>query len=351
MTQHLTARHDPELQARIVRRVPMRYQQEADSVVDRPPYVRAASGLTWFRDYLAVVQDDSNWLALIDTDDSVHAVPLPPDDETGERVFDSARGNKHRKIDLEACITVPGENGHELIAFGSGSHTGREWILRVHEGTPITPRGVRHAHGGPDVAVHAEFLPARALYEHLRARTDFAGAGLNLEGAVPLDDGDTIVLFNRGNAPAAGGLSPVDATARLSWRAVNAHLRDPQGVAPPELTGIRQYALGTFDGVRLTFSDAEDLGDAWLYSASAEDPATDAITGSALGVIEAGGEARWATVYDERGEPFRGKIEGLSRAPGKPGRVHFVIDDDDETVPSEYFEAELHGPWPVEGGA
>src|SRR3546814_5728420 len=53
---------------------------------------------------------------------------------SSDLVFSRDRGNKHEKFDLEACTTVPGEGGHELIGFGSGSHPGREWILRVHEG-------------------------------------------------------------------------------------------------------------------------------------------------------------------------------------------------------------------------
>ena len=39
---------------------------------------------------------------------------------------------------------------------------------------------------------------------------------------------------------------------------------------------------------------------------------------------------------------LRGKIEGLSRDVRDPRKVHFVIDDDDETVPSEIFDAVLN---------
>jgi hypothetical protein len=62
-----------------------------------------------------------------------------------------------------------------------------------------------------------------------------------------------------------------------------------------------------------------------------------------LGVIEPSGEARWAEIVTEDGGAFESKIEGLSLAPGQSGKVRFVIDDDDETAPSEIFEAELSG--------
>jgi hypothetical protein len=177
----------------------------------------------------------------------------------------------------------------------------------------------------------------------LRANKEFSGTGLNIEGAVAIDE-DRIMLFQRGNAPAGGGLEPVDATAEVSWRALAEHLADPENVAPPTPRNVTCYDLGSLDGVRLTFSDADRLGDGRiLYSASAEDPATDRIAGSVLGVIERDGSAHWTELTDLDGGRFRGKIEGLSRDIRDARKVHFVIDDDDETVPSELFEAVLSG--------
>lgn len=342
MTDLIIATHDPRLSARIVRQMPMTYIDGPSDADDRPAHVRAASGLAAFREYLAVIQDDANWLALVDADDSVHALPLPASPNSRARVFSGARGNKHEKFDLEACVTLPGTKGHELIGFGSGSHVGREWILRVHEGRPFgAALSERAAHAALGLDVAAEFLDARAFYDALRATTAFAGAGLNIEGAVALGD-DTIRLFQRGNAPAKDTLAPVDATGDVSWTELAGHLADPGGVPPPVVTNIRRYDLGTLQGVRLTFSDAELIGDGRiLYSASAEDPETDAIAGSVLGLIEPDGTAHWAEVTDLHGGHFEGKIEGLSRHPARADRVRFVIDDDDETLPSELFEAVL----------
>jgi hypothetical protein len=343
MPVYRTARRDPQLEAHVVRRVAMTYDEGPSEPDDRPPHVRAASGLSAFKEYLAVIQDDANWLALIDADGRVHALPLPPG-PSGARVFSRDRGNKHEKFDLEACTTVPGESSHELIGFGSGSHVGREWILRVREGASIGAVPTDTAvHERAGIGVAAEFLDATRFYERLRASKEFAGAGLNIEGAVAIDD-DRIMLFQRGNAPARNGLDPVDATAEVSWRALAAHLADPENVVPPAAENVTRYELGMLDGVRLTFSDADRIGDGRiLYSASAEDPETGRIAGSVLGVIEPDGSAHWTELTDQDGGRFRGKIEGLSRDVRDAQKVHFVIDDDDETVPSEIFEAVLGG--------
>jgi hypothetical protein len=310
----------------------MVYEEGPSDEEDRPPHVRAASGLSAFREYLAVIQDDANWLALVDADQRITAVPLPPS-RSGDRIFSEDRGNQDEKYDLEACITVPGADGLELIGFASGSRRGREWILRVRE---------KAAQGSaPADCFDAEFLEAEPFYEMLRANSSFCGAGLNIEGAVTVD-GDRIMLFQRGNAEACDGLEPIDATAEISWEALCAHLADPGKVPAPPLQNVRAYDLGELDGVRLTFSDAEHLGEGRiLYSASAEDTETGEIAGSVLGVIERDGSARWTELTGEDGGPFRGKIEGLSRDVRDPRKMHFVIDDDDESVPSVIFEAVL----------
>jgi hypothetical protein len=332
---------DPELEARVTGSLAMIYEAGASVGEDRPAHVRAASGMSAFREYLAVIQDDANWLALIDGDHRVVAVPLPPSSD-GARVFSKRRGNKHDKYDLEACVTVPCGGGNELIGFSSGSRRGREWILRVGDAGLSADGGKGHATANDLAAdLEATFLEAALFYDSMRANTAFCGAGLNIEGALSLDD-DRIMLFQRGNARPRDGLLAVDATAEVSWAALCQHLADPQKVTPPVLENIRRFDLGQLDGVRLTFSDAESLGDGRiLYSASAEDGDTDRIAGSVLGVIEADGGARWAELIDQDGSPFEGKIEGLTRDIRDPSKIHFVIDDDNEAVPSKIYEALL----------
>lgn len=337
-TSRFIARKDASLEARVTGCVEMIYADGPSDDDDRPPHVLAASGLSIFREYLAVVQDDANWLALIDPDQRVSAIPLPCG-PGGKRVFTKARGNQADKLDFEACISVTGEQGLELIGFASGSRNGREWILRVREIRDAAGDG--GSPGSKPVKLDAEFIGVQSFYAALRQQTEFCGCGLNIEGAVALE-GERIILFQRGNARPSGGLEPTDATAELSWPDLRAYLDNPQAAAPPTLRNIRTYELGELEGTRLTFSDAEDLGDERiLYSASAEDPATGDVTGSILGVLERGGEARWTDLTDADGELFKGKIEGLTRDVHDRCKIHFVIDDDDDEVPSKIYQAHL----------
>src|ERR671913_278042 len=107
-----TATFDRQLQARVIGSHDMLYADGPSDQEDRPPHVLAASGLSAFRERLAVIQDDANWLALIDEDQTITAVPLPPGPD-GSRVFTKSRGNADEKCDFEACISVPGEKGLE----------------------------------------------------------------------------------------------------------------------------------------------------------------------------------------------------------------------------------------------
>ena len=332
MTVTFCADHDPSLKAFVIGHHELAYNDGASKEDDRPAFVRAASGLSAYREYLAVVQDDANWLALIDADQQVTAVPLPPSPH-GDRVFSASRGNQDDKYDLEACVAVEGPEGLELVGFSSGSRRGREYVLRVRE-----KEGSAHHLAGRLVA---EFVPAKAFYEAMRQRPEFSGSGLNIEGALALE-GDTVRLFQRGNAELCGELEAVDATADFSWSELCSHLSLPDEKPAPELFNIRRYDLGELEGVRLTFSDAEHLGEGRvLYSASAEVAESGAIMGSVLGVIEAGGAARWTALTDENGEPFRGKIEGLTRDLNDSFLIHFVIDEDDENSASKVYKARI----------
>jgi hypothetical protein len=318
----------------------MVYEEGASDADDRPAHVRAASGLSAFREHLAVIQDDANWLALIDKDQRVRAVPLPTSPK-GERVFSKNRGNRHDKYDLEACVTVPCADGHELVGFSSGSRSGREWILRVSDRGTLSGSMASEVVCDEATGLEAAFLDATPFYDSMRANAEFCGPSLNIEGALGLE-GDLIRVFQRGNALARDGLEPTNATGDISWGALCRHLADPENVPPPPLQNIRVYELGQLDDVRLTYSDAEYLGEGRvLFSASAEDPESSRIAGSVLGVIEANGHARWTELIDADGQPFRGKIEGLTRDSHAPNKIYFVIDDDDEAVPSKIYEAEI----------
>lgn len=322
------------LKARVVRRTPLLYSEGADPTLDRPAHVRAGSGLARIGRYLAMVQDDANFVALIEEDSRrVHPITLPAG-EDGKRQFDEGRGNKPLKLDLEACLIVPAEGGDLLVGFGSGSTTRREWVLVVG--------GVKEG----DPAVQLNHAPM--LYAGLRAAREFSGSEMNIEGAVWMDG--HIRLFNRSNGAPANGLLPVDATCDLDWAMLWTHLTDAESPPPPLPKAIQQYDLGTLDGQRLGFTDATVAPSGSLFfSATAED-SPDAyhdgpVVGSVLGIIPASGQAAWGVLLDADGSRFAAKVEGLFIPPERPQQVYVVVDRDDPDDPSELCEVELEGPW------
>jgi hypothetical protein len=328
------ASHNPTLFARVVRRSPLFYIEGADPTLDRPAHVRAGSGLARIGGYLAVVQDDANFVALIEEQSRrVYPITLPVGADGG-RQFDDGRGNKPLKLDLESCVVVPSEKGDLLVAFGSGSTSRREWVLVVS--------GVQH--NAPAVTLHH----ASALYSGLRAAHEFSGSEMNIEGAVWTEG--RIRLFNRGNGAPGNDLLPVDATCDLEWSRLWKHLQDPKGIASPPPQAILEYDLGTLDGQRLGFTDAT-VGPAGIlfFSATAED-SPDAyhdgpVVGSILGVLRGGKHAEWAVLADSNGNRFNGKVEGLFIPPECPRQAYVVVDRDDPDDPSELCEVELAGPW------
>jgi hypothetical protein len=330
MARRVVAVEDGALRATVVRRVPLRYDAGADAAQDRPGHVRAASAVVWIGSRLAVVQDDANFLALVDPADlAVGVLPLPAG-PGGLRQFDDRRGNKPEKLDLEAGLAVELDGGTRVLALGSGSTPARERLAVVDVA------------GGT-----AELRPAHALYAALRACTEFSGSELNVEGAALVPG--ALRLFNRGNGAARDGLRPVDATADLDWPRLRRYLDAPEAHTPPGPGRVVQYDLGRLDGLRLTFTDACRLGRRMLFTAAAED-SPDAtrdgrVAGSALGVIGPAGEARYALLRAEDGTLFRGKVEGVAPDRRATGRVWVVIDADDPGVASELCVVELRGGW------
>lgn len=337
---HVRSSADRALEARIVRRVQMHYDGGADVAVDRPGHVRAASSMAWVGNRIVLVQDDVNFIALVDPATGLADAITLPAGKDDLRQFDVERGNKKHKLDLEAMTRVPTRGGTMLVAFGSGSKKRRENVLtlafagRSHRPSPNEP----------------SLVPLPELYAALRAQTDFAGSEMNIEGAVYLDG--VIRLFGRGNGDATDEIHPVDATCDLDWRVLQAHIVEPSRHPLPEIRRVTQYDLGDVDGVRLGFTDAIPVRRTMVMYAAAAEASPDAsedgeVGGSALGVIpnDRRQAARWAPVLDERGKPFEGKVEGLVLDPTDPMRALVVVDVDDHTRPSELCEVVLKGPW------
>lgn len=327
----VTAFRDPSLSAVILSSTPLYYTEGADPAVDRPAHIRAGSGLAQVPRGLALIQDDANFLALVDPHGGgVRAIALPAG-KGGVRLFDKGRGNKKEKLDLEACVAIERDGETVLLAFGSGSTGRREQILVV--------RGWELARA--DVTL----VDAEALYDRLCEAPGYAPGRLNIEGAIALDD--RLRLFTRGNGKARHGKAPVDATCDLALDELLAYLDAPDRVIPPKPTHVVQYELGTLDGIPFSFTDATRWGAGVIYSAAAEaspDAIEDGVvTGSALGVIDGAGRCRWTAITTPTGEPFAGKVEGIAIADEAKGHLHAVVDADDPEVASLLCLLELRG--------
>jgi hypothetical protein len=342
--RRIDAYPDPMLLARVVRRVPMRYAAGADPAIDRPAYVRAASGIAWVGSEVAVIQDDASFIALVDPDTGLAQAVALPAGPGGRRLFDDSRRNKVDKLDHEALATVTAEDGVVLVALGSGSMRRRESIAII--------AGFDTHH------VRTQVSTASRFYAALRESALFAGSELNIEGAVYLDG--RLRLFGRGNGAIRGDARPVNATCEIEWPALRAHIEDPDHTPPPAPLDVVQYELGSIGDARLAFTDAtlgwatDAAARSVLYLAAAEaspDATRDGeVTGSAIGVIEErGGEvaARWTELRERDGSRMPLKAEGIALGRGAPGRLLVVVDGDAHDQPSELLEVELGGPWPA----
>jgi hypothetical protein len=331
-----TARLDPGCSARILSRRSMHYRQPPDPALDRPAHVRAGSGLAWVRDLLAVVQDDANFVALVDPR-SGEAIDIPlPAGSNGQRLFDDSRKTKHLKLDLEACFTVEAADRIELVGIGSGSKRARERILVLQL-------------AGSDLHVEdLRVLDAATFYRQLHKRVDFSGSELNLEGALLREQ--TLLLFQRGNGARRGEQAPVNAIAELQWAAFQAYLQ-AQGAAErvPALDKVTQYNLGSVAGIPFTFTDATVARDARIiFLASAEassDTASDGVVhGTRIGEIANDGSVRTTPLLDEHGEPSLVKAEGIALDRTDPSKAWLVVDMDDPALASELLQVELAFP-------
>jgi hypothetical protein len=304
------ARLDPALRVRVTSTRELHYRDAAIPGEDRPPHVRAASGIAMVGGRLAVVQDDASFIALVGPGGAM-SIALPRG-RAGRRRFEDALGNKADKLDLESCIVIAGE----LWAFGSGSTETRERVARV----------------GDEVRLY----DAAPLYAHLRRAI---GSKINIEGVASL--GDELWLFHRGNT-GTGDAGP--AVVRFAREPVFAAILTETGIFPAPL-GCDRYDLGEVAGTRLGFTDAI-AGDRRVFYLAAAESAPNAIddgpvAGSQLGVID--GDSVRAAPLALDGKPI--KAEGLAFDPHDPRKGWIVIDPDDTEIAAPLIAFELDGPW------
>jgi hypothetical protein len=308
------ARLQERARVRVIDRRPLHYTSELALLVGAP-WVRSGSGLLRFGRRLLLIQDDALWLPWLDEAGQLHATPLPAD-ASGLRLFD----DKRKKPDFEAAALV----GGRALLFGSGSLPSRERIAII----------------GPDGST--QLIDARSFYAALRAERRFAGAELNIEGAVVLDD--QLLLCNRGNADPQDPAAAFDATIEVPLAELERYLSDPERALAPSLGSVEQYWLGSVAGVRLTLTDAA-ARDGNVYYLAAAEASPDAIAdgpvlGASLGVL--GRDARFASIENERGAPLGEKLEGLAAATAQDEWLA-IVDADDAGKPAELLRLHAQG--------
>jgi hypothetical protein len=315
----LASAEDSSAVARVVRRTALHYADGADATLDRPAHVRAASGLCWIGPALAVVSDDASFIGLVDPETGLTRSITLPHAPSERRQFDTGRGNKADKLDLESVIAV----GGRLIAFGSDSGLEVRRQVVVLDNEKAAPR----------------IVPLPRLYAALR-QPDVIGRGhLNIEGATIFED--TIVLGNRGGDVADDGKPTCDAVVRLPVTTLLALIDDPDRASIPPLAwqpvSLGMYRLTELEAVDGTLMFAATLE----VTASAYDDG--AVVGSRIGTIS-GTMSSYRVdgfpIVDEHGSLLAAKIEGLVVDP-RNGHCLATIDADDPARPSELLEIAL----------
>jgi hypothetical protein len=303
------------MRATVTRREPLHYSDVVEEAEDRPPFVRAASGLARVGEELLIVQDDASFLAIRSREGRVRAIPLAG----GRRRFEERLGNRLDKLDLESCVAVRHDERDLLLAFGSGSLPVREVVAVVDLSGAVAPRVV----------------PIGALHASLRSALGVKGA-LNLEGVARCVD--RLRLFERGAGECVVG--EIELSPLILWIEAGAV------GAPPPTTLVDRLHLGFERGVPFGITDVATLDDDHqLFLAAAEDtddPVHDgAVLGSLFGVIGPTG-VRVTKLLDERGEWAPLKAEGVAPSV-REGFVWIVLDADDPDVPADLCEVRVAG--------
>lgn len=294
----------------------------ADEARDLPGHVRAGSALRRWGERLVVVQDDVNALALLDERAGTVAPLVLPAGAGGRRQFSERRGNKAAKMDLEACAVLP---DGRLLAIGSGSTPARGHMVVV------------------DTEHHVRVVDAAPLFEQLRARRDFAGSELNLEGAVVV--GDRLRLFQRGNGAVVDGHAAANAVGDLELGAFLRWL--DHGDSSPRLLSVQRFDLGEVGGVPFGFTDATALPDGRVVFLAGAEASPDSyrdgdVLGARVGLVD-GDRVVLAEILDVTGRPTSLKLEGVDFVGVTPaGGIELVVvaDMDDPELPA--VMASLH---------
>jgi hypothetical protein len=294
---------------------------DAPAQEGRPPHISGASGVVRAGNYIYVIGDDENHLAVFPADGTEPGTWRRL--FSGELPLDPKERGEH-KADLEALTLLPPFSLHPhggLLGVGSGSGGGgtrdRGFFWALNEDGSL--RGV---------PAEIDLSPVYTLLrDHI--------AELNVEGATVM--GDSLWLLQRGNSELGNNVVAV-----LSLADVQESIDSDLEIDVEELHSVRPFELGMLNGVELTFSDVAPLGDgSLLFTASAEGEPDkgeeDEIKGSAVGIIQPDGSLGVV-------EPIETthKVEGVE-AWLNDGMVDLlmVCDGDDPDEPSPLLTGRL----------
>ena len=311
------ARRDFKLRARVVGDRPLVYSGPATDGT-RPDHVRAGSGLAWTGERMVVVQDDADYIAVIDEGGgSVTALPIRSGSGAG------APKARTEHLELEAVLSAKDWRGEFLLAFGSGLTDKQRHVARM-----------RLSAGDTEMSV----FETRKLYQAVEDIPDFATTEINIEGValIPraIEGRDAVRLFHRAvGPPRCQREHHYSGTVDLRLDSLIAYLdrckRDPNAFLGFDLHEPRRYDLDEFEGAPFTFTDAAPLdGGRVAYIAIAEKPGEAQAVALALGVIEADGSARYTMLVEKDGSMSRRRAEGMVMS--SPSAGFLVVQDSDE---------------------
>lgn len=305
---------------------------EAPSAPGRPAHLAAASGLRRSGDFLYVVGDDELNLAVFAMSDPSPGKLVRLFE--GEVSSDESR-QQRQKPDLEAITLFPPFTRNPygaLLALGSGTGETREsgfvWSL------------------GPDGELFGfpRIVDLAPLYDFQQQHV----ADMNIEGVGIT--GDRVVLVNRGNSEEGENVAIF-----LSLEEMTEALLSDFKLDASELLEVRSYDLGEKDGIPLAFSDVDALPDGRLvFTATAEGiPGTDREddqAGSAIGVLDSGGELAYFEMIDDPAIALEGVDARLSEDSDSID-VLLCQDADDPDVASPLYRASIPLSGTVESGS
>ncbi|HSC67802.1 MAG TPA: hypothetical protein VLC79_08940 [Cellvibrio sp.] len=285
----------------------------------RHAHLSAASGLVQVGDFLYVIADDENHLAVFSRqpDFKGKLIELFPGD-----LPLSLEERKAAKADLEVLTQIPASKRHPygaLLALGSGSKETRR-------------KGAIIALDEKNELANVELIDLEELYDEVKNKI----GKLNIEGAVIIEK--DIILFQRGNKK-----NKLNASIRIPLKDFYLSVLDTDKKSKPDID-VTPYELGEIAGVPLCFTDATALPNGAIVFTAAAENTDDAYLdgmcmGSIIGLIDAAGNLHSTHALDKTV-----KAEGIE-ATLSNGKIHLLLvtDADDATAPAQLYTAELDG--------